>query len=908
MATQDPTIDNIDVNKSYLICYEVNGTYYLLKNDGTTDSSHTPAQFDSLNSKYCWTFNYVFEEKHLEDTLTYVYYLIRPIDNKSKTLALFATGQPLVQKSNNNVAVVPAEGGGYKLIGYNDVKLDFDNGKFLASTDEGVTVHIYEMANLPTYSYTAEVADENAKAESRGTVSIEGGSPKTKPDPDHPDEVIHYYEAESSSNKKNAGVITATPTVHQDSEGHNKWVFDHWTQDGTVLDRDVYPETIAVDTLPIPFNGSKLVAYFKQNAEYNVPDSEKEPSSIENLSDWLNNLQNTPVPLDQNATSKSAEVYDYENRIYRVDIESKSNFRTFKGKVDMAFCMDVSNSMKFPSALDPVENNIHQNPLPIYQINDSDWTKSWLSQSRTYNNPYYLIADQAGTATVFRVYYQNGSWKAQDASKSPETKDSFIIGQNFKTNWTAEQYDRPYNANKNHPFNMGDNDNSTYTIYNAGDNGNNRFYYLKSAINTATTELSTIKNLLQVAGQASPQINIAYNTFNANLGENIRHDFEPVHSLDLSLEADANGGTRPDQAFNDANDNFSWSGDDRYVVLVTDGAPQGKRTNDETSQEIIIQKVIEAAEALKTDRSVKMITIGLSLDKVPLGKKLLYDLADTDKDGNKMFFMAESASDLPNIFRQVTKTVMDDAIIIGDVTDEVGEAFYPVDKDTGLPLQPNDMIDIEGRRVTDIDQAAGIVQPDGRTIKWTDQAIDSKVGWHGTVFVKAKEDLLGGNAMKTNGTANITATKYRIDENIREFEGSSIEHLLQSREINLNSPRVNINELTFPEQSSEWTVYLGENVDPKAQLKAMYENMEIEEVVNTDGSLHYPLAPNSISDNREEATTGTAQTLKLAPLILELIKANPELATKYVENDELKWDAFQRIQPYRRIRPFSLSA
>ena len=498
----DSSADTIDVNKSYLICYEVNGQYYLLKNDGSVDGSHTPANFEGLNSTYCWTFNYVFEEKHLEETLTYIYYLIRPIDNKSRTIALNEDGNPLVQQSNNNVAVVPAEGGGFHLIGYNEVKLDFENGSFTANQlpagNDGIIVHIYEMDQLPTYSYTAESSDEE-----RGTVTITGGTQQTRTEADGT--VIHYYEAESTSDKMNAGTITASPANHTNDElhwgdtgfGQNKWTFDHWEQDGIPLDRDQYPASINADSLPIPFNGSKLVAYFKQNPNYVVPDSEKEPSSFEDMTDWLNDLTTNHVPLDESATQKTAEVYDYENRIYRVDIKSRANFRTFNGNVDMAFCMDVSNSMYFPSKLVPTASSNHGNPLPIYQINsETGWwsNKGWLDQSRGWNNPYYLIADQSNTATVFKVYYQDGNWKAQDASRETESEKSFVIGQIFETTWTSSVTDKHY------PFNAGDDSNTTYTIYDAGDYGRNRFYYLNQSFSGATSDLTTIKNTLAVAG------------------------------------------------------------------------------------------------------------------------------------------------------------------------------------------------------------------------------------------------------------------------------------------------------------------------------------------------------------------------------------------------------------------------
>ena len=881
----DSSATTIDVNKSHLICYQTNGQYYLLKNDGTVDSSHTPADFENLNSTYCWTLNYVFEEKHLEETLTYTYYLIRPIDNKSKTIALNAEGEALVQRSNNNVAIVPAEGGGFHLIGYNEVKLNFENGAFSAKQfpegNDGIVVHIYEMETLPTYSYTARSSDEE-----RGTVQIAGGTEHTEAGESG---TTHYYEAESSPDKKNAGAITAVPVNHQDSAGHNKWIFDHWTQDGIPLDRDQYPATINANTLPIPFNGSRLIAYFKQNPQYIVPENEKEPTTFDDMSQWLDDLTTRHVPLDEKATEKTAEVYDYENRIYRVDIASDANFRTFNGNVDMAFCMDVSNSMYFPSKLVEYRNNFQ-----IYRINTSNNTKRWLDQSRTWDNPYYLIADGSNTATVFKVYYQDGNWKAQDASRETESDKSFIIGQAFETTWTSGETD------KTHPFNAGDNDYSSYTIYNAGDNGRNRFYYLNQSFSGATSDLTTIKNTLEVAGADSPQVRIAYNTFNKELGSQ-RQDFQtvrPITGIDLSNSH--GGGTRPDQAFNDADSNFAWQGDDRYVILITDGAPQGKRTGESLTPEQIVQAARDAAVELKkgqdgiagTSDDVKVITVGLSMENVISGKRLLYDLADLDKEGNKMFYMAESASDLPNILRQIIDTIMDDAVVFADVTDTVGDAFYPVDKNTGLPLQPGEMIDIEGRIVTDSSQAAGVILEDGKTIKWLNQSIDPQNGWHGTVYVKAKEDLLGGNAVKTNGNADITATKYRMGDQTYTFNDSLIHDKLKSLHIDLPTPRVNVNELTFPSESTEWTVYLGTEVDPGAQLKQMYESIPVTQVINTDGSLHYSLSPNSISDDRTPVEGSTAKTFLLANTILNQIKEDQTLSSKYVQNGELKWTEF----------------
>lgn len=899
----------VDVNKSYLICYEVNGVYYLLKNDGSVDSAYHPDfdgdpdpahDFEHLNSTYAWTFNHIFKEQDVEQHLDKNYYLIRPIDDKSKTLALNNAGEALVQQSNNNVAVIQ-NSSGFILEGYHNVgteaapryiHLGFNGSNFVGVDGSGVTIHIYEMNSLPTYDYIVYSADEV-----RGTVTVQGGT--EQPVMDGGRVVAHYYDATSTGDKKNGGTITATPVSHM-NQGQNKWLFDHWELDGLPLDRDQYPATIQANALPIPHNGSKLVAYFGQNPAYVVPASEKEPSSIADMSGWLNELQNRNIPLDGSATKKTAEVYDYQNRIYRVDIASKANFETFSGNLDMAFCLDVSNSMYFPSKLVEADTN-HNNPLPIYQINNSGWNwnnKGWLDQSRNWDNPYYLIADASGTATVFKIYYQNGNWKAQDASRTTESDKSFVIGTDFETTWTK-------GANtKNHPFGFNDTDNTTYTIYDAGDNGNDRFHYLNQSLSGSSTDLNTIANLLKVAGDASPGVNIAYNTFNKNLGTQAR-DFLPASSgLTIDLSYSSGGGTRPDQAFNDAQ-GFSWSANytldgsgnlattDRYVILVTDGAPQGVRSGEAqgTTNAQIESWVRTAAQNLKNNSHVKMITVGLSMENVTAGKNLLYDLADFDSNGNKMFYLAESGSDLGNIFRQITKVLMEDAVVLGDVTDKVSEGFYLVDKATGLPLKAWDTIDIDGNLTTDTTKIAGIVQADGKTVKWTNQAIDAEAGWHGTVYVKAQEELLGGNGMNTNGgEASIVATKYRVGGVDTPFDTSLARDTLNLT-AELPTPKVNVNELTFFSSETEWTVYLGEEVDPKQQLKSLYDGLLVEEVVNTDDSLHYTIGPNTIEE-RWGAATGTAQTFSLPGLIEKLIRQDSSLAERYFNGSELKWDVF----------------
>ena len=120
--------------------------------------------------------------------------------------------------------------------------------------------------------------------------------------------------------------------------------------------------------------------------------------------------------------------------------------------------------------------------------------------------------------------------------------------------------------------------------------------------------------------------------------------------------------------------------------------------------------------------------------------------------------------------------------------------------------------------------------------------------------------------------------------------------------------RVNVNELTFPNTKTEWTVYLGTVVDPAKQIRQLYESITVEEVVNVDGDengrLHYllkPTHPDDISDERDDPgrqddRLGTADTFLLAPVILDRIKNDPyssnELKSRYLDGDNLNWTNF----------------
>ena len=822
--------EDVEEGQGYIIFTEDNEIYYVLKPDGTTERFDNADGFDELANTYKWTLTYVYAEDGIER------YLIHPFTHRTSSLALNNPGQSLVLEGTSNIKVIP-NGEGYTFEGYNNTKLTLTGetgNKTFAGSAEGssAVMYIYEQGTQDEYKFSVVSSDfAMGKVEGRDSVGV-----------------LHENAAEFTSitttDKMNSYTLRALPQSQ-------KYIFDHWELNGEPLYQNNSPEyigsTINPETLLIPYAGSRLEAVFKVNPEYIPPDSEKEGQSFsddykQGLKDWLDELKSKQVPLNPEGCDKTAEVYDYENRIYRVDLTAQSSLSTFDGIIDLGFILDASGSMQFPSKLSPEAG---KNDFDINHINDNDYNKRQLDQ----NKYHYLIADKAGTATVYRLFYgseQEESWYgtttrtgwwAVDASYADTDRRRFFIGSNSKFSNDAAGM--------------------KYQIYVDGDNGKKRLDYLQSSINGTISDLNDILKVLSLAqnNTANPDVKIAYNTFCATILHS-QHEFSSVKD-GIHFAWDTNGGTGTDLALNDARQ-FAWGTNKstkNYAVLITDGAPQagGRAIPNET--------VIAAANQLKkgkdgienTDDDVTLITVGLSMGDVKRGSVLLYDLADRDSDNEKMFYKAESGDELEYVLYEIIQKIMIDATVQGNVTDTVGEAFYPVDKATGMPLKPGDKIDLEGNKIDESYAGFyGTIDQDGRTIHWNNQDFNH-TGWHGTVYVKAKEDFLGGTAVRTNaGDAVVEAVSYTTPSNhdpvpLKPKTPEDKNYVVKID--NLETPLVNVNELQFSELETEWNVYLGTEVDPGKQMEELYKKLYVEEVVTKAEDIEPAGNPDRLPDH-----------------------------------------------------------
>jgi len=503
-----------------------------------------------------------------------------------------------------------------------------------------------------------------------------------------------------------------------------------------------------------------LFAPFIINAE-----DEVESRYIENLTEWFADFASSQKSIVPDKSSKTATLYDEKNHIYRIDIKTQSNLKTFEGPVDLGFMLDVSNSMLFPSSLSLFAENFN-----IYKINQGG------NSSLNRNETYYLIGDPSYSSTVFKIFYKDGYWYAADASKSIVEGNIFRIG--------IQQFKLFYNSSETlYPFSEGDNINTPYDIYvarqlNLHGEPVTRLDSLKQSIENTRFVLKNILNNSKLAKNDlfNPDVRIAYNTFAKSIN-NYRKEFISINDdSSINFTYDTLSGTHTDFALGLPDDEegspyyginrsaatFEWNYNHiNYGILFTDGIPLS------SGNLIGNNRVYDAASILKTRNNVRLITVGLGLENVPTGTILLSNLADMGNNGEQLFYSAEDGLVLPNVFLQIIKDLTITPSSVGTITDVISEDFYPIDKETGEPLKVNDKVSLDGSLVdNNFAGPTGIIKfvDNKYQVQWENQIVTMD-GWHGTVYIKAKDGVHGKDIPTNFGPATIVANNFLSPNN-----------------------------------------------------------------------------------------------------------------------------------------------
>ena len=214
----------------------------------------------------------------------------------------------------------------------------------------------------------------------------------------------------------------------------------------------------------------------------------------------------------------------------------------------------------------------------------------------------------------------------------------------------------------------------------------------------------------------------------------------------------AYGGTTPAIGLNKAKellDAVANDGNPKYVILFTDGAPTGNRTDDEWDSDAKTNAET-AANALKEARYT-VYTIGYGFDDNSNEAKFLAGDGSTNYPGiasPNCAFTANDATKLGEICRDIQNTITQDIAITGATVTDIIDSRFDLLKDDGTLYTQDDLnngVKVNGGTVSLVDGCY--------KIEWTDQTIPNKKKngeWNKTVKVKAKDSFVGGNNVTTN--------------------------------------------------------------------------------------------------------------------------------------------------------------
>ena len=594
--------------------------------------------------------------------------------------------------------------------------------------------------------------------------------------------------------------------------------------------------------------------------------------------------------LDEVDASKTAEVENYNNRTYEIILSAGASVKLYEMEpIDVLFVVDQSNSMLFPSGLNPTGKSI-----TLYQNPQDYWDYWWGPKKHQNTTPleelgldksqvYYIIADPQGTSTVFALWHNGTSWMYQDASYYAKAYYDNGVGyrqdnetavfpqpnDDFQGTWTtngvnykANGGDIGYALGGSLGDYIGDGGSQTFQIYTAA-NQYNRLHYLEESITQAIYQLS----------DANVENTVTVIRFTKEVDES--HCMGPLEMtpenankvVDAVNKIQTDGGTRQDLALQHAydhltgtistndggsGDHYTKDADHTFTILITDGAPV-RSGNDAPALDTIYQQI--RTNGAKVRQESTLITIGLGMDAVEGGKAVLEEIASEPDYANVL----DDASNLTELIYDLifsSMTPQEHDAIPGNITDVISDSFYPIawvekgqaastgrqllfsdDRDWVI-LEPGDWIDVNGRYLgpTQSDAAEGQLLRDTTgdlVIHWKNRQLRGNPSWTGSFFVKAKEDFIGGNAIDTNKLANVE---------VRTTDNSTV-----LAYIDLPTPTVNVRLLDMNQHNSEVTVFLGDIINepgnsPLNALEYFYYNTHFTKLIGdlpNRGSVDY---------------------------------------------------------------------
>lgn len=470
----------------------------------------------------------------------------------------------------------------------------------------------------------------------------------------------------------------------------------------------------------------------------------------------LTKEEHTQQSMDYN---KTAHVTDWDARKYDIDITASSKITSQTtqetgGEANVMLVLDTSGSMG--------ENLSSQIEYKFYGKNTAD-TRDKMSG----NNYYLKIDDQY--VKIDNLGFFNNDWRVNNKKLNAYSSDYEIYTRTTINTTRMDALKAAAIQFINNTAEKSPNSKIGISVFSSNGFDQESGYYkgcngksqdlLQVGIPNNTTKLTSFINNLYTGGGTDPQIGL----------NNAKEKLESVKTDNLP----------------------------QYVILFTDGAPTGNRTDNNWDSNA--KSNSETAASNLKNNGVTVYTIGFALDS----RAQTY-LAGGTYNGETYPGIAspgcaqtaDTADSLLDIFNKISETITNNLEIHNaTIVDAIDPRFVILD-DKGNQITPEYLDKKPNKQVT-LENGGTVYYENGiQYIKWTEQTLpkhSENKQWKQTIHVQAQTDYIGGNNVPTNISPNskITTTEFG--------------------DTPLPQPKVNVKaELTLNDK--EITIYKGDDV------------------------------------------------------------------------------------------------
>lgn len=471
--------------------------------------------------------------------------------------------------------------------------------------------------------------------------------------------------------------------------------------------------------------------------------------------------------------NKTAHVIDWDDRTYQIDLYAAHNIDINTDPINIAIMLDFSGSMPWfveQPGTSTTLSKINTNENQVSEVIDKGNEEG--TGLGAWDYKYYIKEQGEGSSYEYKpIAYNKYDMEKEIGGKVRKyAADTWYPIKSYSGGQKILDEENPLEDNK--------------TIYIREGSSQTKLEALKDSLEYFITNLKSV----------SPGSKVAIIPFAGGILSGGTDEFVDVDSINVGSifnNITLHGYTNQKAAMDEATrliDGTNLPKEDTYALLFSDGDFSTSFTWKGDKINLGVGDLNNSADSLK-EKVQLLFTAGIFAESTekPSGVTHMESWAsdDPDADGKKCVYIENTATDLIDAFADIFGKI---TFQINNVTikDYIDNRFQLYNNITGKELKVGDTF------------AGGTICEDnkGIYIQWDNVSLsygqDGSYSWHRTIFVKAKDEYIGGNNVATNG------------------DGSGID--VGNVHVDFGKPEVNV-KVDFVVGNHDKTVFLGESVN-----------------------------------------------------------------------------------------------